>query len=157
MILWKNKLKSVIKILEESNVSEIEIHFWGQKIRVSKNASNQIKKDDNLIEVPQLGDVGTLSSEAPKESAVVQEKLPAGLKINSPMVGTFYRASSPESPPFVKIGDRVEVGQTLCIIEAMKIMNEIESEHAGTVSDILVENGKPVEFGQPLFIITPKS
>ena len=147
--MWQDKVKEVIDILENSNVNEIEVTFWGRKIRVVKNASNVISStssssDLSKIKSPQVEENNDKTS-TPDDDA--------GEKVLSPMPGVFYSSQSPDKPPFVGEGDQVKIGQTLCIIESMKIMNEIESEQSGIVKKILVNNSDPVEFNQPLFII----
>ena len=146
--MWQDKVKELIAILENSNVNEIEVTFWGRKIRVVKNASNVISSissssDLSKIKNPNIEENNDKTSTADDP----------GEKILSPMPGVFYSAQSPDKPPFVSEGDQVKIGQTLCIIESMKIMNEIESEQSGTIKKILVNNSDPVEFNQPLFII----
>jgi len=155
--MWQDKLKEIIYILENSNVNEIEVNFWGRKYRVSKQAnvvvqdgSIPIEKSPRSVNEDQnisLNEGVTLESNT-SESEEGEELL-------SPMPGTFYSAPTPEDPSFVNVGDEVKKGQTLCIIEAMKIMNEIESEYDGTITDIKVNNGDPVEYNQTLFIINP--
>ena len=155
--MWQDKLKEIIYILENSNVNEIEVNFWGRKYRVSKQAnvvvqdgSIPIEKSPRSVNEDQnisLNEGVTLESNT-SESEEGEELL-------SPMPGTFYSAPTPEDPSFVNVGDEVKKGQTLCIIEAMKIMNEIESEYDGTIIDIKVNNGDPVEYNQTLFIINP--
>ncbi len=155
--MWQDKLKEIIYILENSNVNEIEVNFWGRKYRVAKHA-NIVVQDDSIPQVqasnPEIKDTNT-----PHEESEVSETIPSssleGEELLSPMPGTFYSAPTPEDPKFVNVGDKVNKGQTLCIIEAMKIMNEIESEFEGTVTDIKVSNGEAVEYNQTLFIITP--
>ena len=154
--MWQDKLKEIIYILENSNVNEIEINFWGRKFRVVKSPStvmtNELQKPNKVFEP---------SSELPEESAETTTKLDVieenhNLEeILSPMPGTYYSSPSPDDPPFISKGDRVKKGQVLCIIEAMKIMNEIESEFDGVVSDVKVKNGDPVEYNQKLFFIDP--
>lgn len=149
--MWQDKLKEIIYILENSDVNEIDVSFWGRRFRVVKSAGV------NVVEKP---GVDTLSpdlavAESSDELSLSQE---VATKANnhevvSPMPGTFYSAPSPEADPFVKVGDNVKKGDTLCIVEAMKIMNEIESENSGTISEILINNGDPVEYNQPLFKI----
>ena len=146
--MWQDKVKEVIDILENSNVNEIEVTFWGRKIRVVKNASNVISSTSpstgqNKIKSPNVGEKNDKTSISDD----------AGEKVLSPMPGVFYSAQSPDKPPFVSEGDQVKIGQTLCIIESMKIMNEIESEQSGIIKKILINNSDPVEFNQPLFII----
>ncbi len=142
------KVKKLIELLEESNIAEIEIHEGEESVRISR-ATSQV-----TIAAPvPLAAAPMATSEIPAAAPgpVVEEI--SGHQIKSPMVGTFYRAPTPESRPFVEEGQQVNVGDTLCIIEAMKILNQIESDKAGTVKKILVENGEPVEFNQAMFII----
>ena len=148
--MWQDKVKEVISILENSNVNEIEITFWGRKIRVVKNASSILS--NSVASAP-----GTIIQNDKNSNDIRQEgnteKIDSGEKILSPMPGVFYSSQTPEKPPFVSEGDKVKVGQVLCIIESMKIMNEIESEFEGTIKKVLVSNSDPVEFNQPLFIV----
>jgi len=154
--MWQDKLKEIIYILENSNVNEIEINFWGRKFRVVKSPStvmtNELQKPNKVFEP---------SSELPEESAETTTKLDVVEEnhnleeILSPMPGTYYSSPSPDDPPFITAGDKVKKGQVLCIIEAMKIMNEIESEFDGVVSEVKVKNGDPVEYNQKLFSIDP--
>ncbi|MFL2989138.1 MAG: acetyl-CoA carboxylase biotin carboxyl carrier protein [Candidatus Neomarinimicrobiota bacterium] len=148
--MWQDKVKEVISILENSNVNEIEITFWGRKIRVVKNASSILSNSVAAAPGTIIQD-DKISNDTNHESNT--EKIDSGEKILSPMPGVFYSSQAPEKPPFVSEGDKVKVGQVLCIIESMKIMNEIESELEGTVKKVLVSNSDPVEFNQPLFII----
>ena len=154
--MWQDKLKEIIYILENSNVNEIEINFWGRKFRVVKSPNNVINNDiqnpDRTIE--------TMSSHQKNQDIplVANDSIEDNIKLEeilSPMPGTFYSSPTPEDPPFIKKGDKVKKGQVLCIIEAMKIMNEIESEFDGIVTDIKVDNGNPVEYNQKLFLIDP--
>lgn len=151
------KIKKLIELLEESGIDELEIHNGEESVRISRY--NRNRGGPLVAAQPALSQeaAGPLSAPANAESAstVVGETapVPKGHTITSPMVGTFYRGASPGEEPFVEVGQRVEVGDTLCIIEAMKILNQIESDRAGTVAAILVENGTPVEYGEPLFII----
>ena len=148
--MWQDKVKEVISILENSNVNEIEITFWGRKIRVVKNASSILSNSVAAAPGTIIQD-DKISNDTNHESNT--EKIDSGEKILSPMPGVFYSSQAPEKPPFVSEGDKVKVGQVLCIIESMKIMNEIESELEGTIKKVLVSNSDPVEFNQPLFII----
>ncbi len=147
------QIKKLIDLLESSDViTEIEVSRWGEKIRVSKRGIGAVMATvpNATVEPPKP----ILESAAPPITSVAAPTRKAnGNKVTSPMVGTFYRSPSPDAEAFIKVGDHVTVGQTLCIIEAMKIMNEIESEVSGVVLDILVENAQPVEYNQPLFII----
>lgn len=144
------KLKKLIDLVEESGISELEITEGEEKVRIAKaSATPQGTMNYVAAPAPAPAPVAAASvAETPDENA-----LPAGHVIKSPMVGTFYRASSPGSAPFTDVGQTVSNGETVCLIEAMKLMNEIESDLNGTVKAILVENGQPVEFGQPLFVI----
>ena len=146
--MWQDKVKEVIDILENSNVNEIEVTFWGRKIRVVKNASNVIS---SISSSSDLGKIKSPNVEEKNDKPSTADD--TGEKVLSPMPGVFYSAQSPDKPPFVSEGDQVKIGQTLCIIESMKIMNEIESEQSGIIKKILVNNSDPVEFNQPLFII----
>ena len=131
------KVKKLIEMLEDSNLGEIEIREGEESIRISRASSS--------------GAPVVTMSHAP--AAPPAAAVPAGQTITSPMVGTFYRSASPDAPPFVDVGKPVNVGDTLCIIEAMKMMNEIESDKAGVIKAIVKKNGQPVEFGEVLFII----
>ena len=153
--MWQEKLKEIIYILENSNVNEIEVSFWGKKFRVVKSGHSLINNSSEPSNV-QIQNLETQS--IVKEKSVEKEitkTLSEGEDLLSPMPGTFYTSPTPEDSPFAKVGAKVSKGQTLCIIEAMKIMNEIEAECDGKVVDILVNNSEPVEYNQPLFIIDP--
>jgi acetyl-CoA carboxylase biotin carboxyl carrier protein len=159
-ILDITKVKALLKLLEESELETLEIEvksFGGHSIRV--------KKECGKVVVPTAGQSSAsrpviLQDENVAKPATNGQKVSdenAGLvEITSPIVGTFYRAPAPDAEPYIKIGDRVEVGQVVCIVEAMKLMNEIQSEIKGIVAKILVENAKPVEFGQVMFLIKPE-
>lgn len=146
------KLKKLIDLVEESGITELEVTEGEEKVRIVKHA-NVAPQQTYLM--PQAAPIATPVAAAIAPTADVAEKptLPEGQVIKSPMVGTFYRSASPGSDPFVEIGSAVKSGDTLCIVEAMKLLNEIESDCSGTVKAILVENGQPVEYGEPLFII----
>jgi len=150
------KLKTLIDLVSESGISELEVNEGEDRVRIV-NAGSAASAGQVIYTnpAPTQAIQTTASVAAPVPAAPAAEEAPAetGFVARSPMVGTFYRAPNPESPDFVKIGDTVEVGQTLCIIEAMKLLNEIESEQAGVIKQILCENGQGVEFDQPLFII----
>ena len=146
--MWQDKIKEIIYLLDNSDVNEIDVTFWGRRFRVVKSAVSNY--DDESIQAKPV----QVKSSEPAEEEISSEKSDSnGESILSPMPGTFYSASSPEADPFIKPGDTVSKGDTLCIIEAMKIMNEIESEKSGVIKEVIVENGSPVEFNQPLFII----
>ena len=146
------KIKKLIELVEESGISELEISEGEESVRISRAmpAANYSAPVQN-IQIPQPAPVvvaPTVEAEVIADTNTIN-----GTTIKSPMVGTFYRTPSPESKAFVEVGQSVNVGDVLCIVEAMKMMNQIESEKAGTIKAILVENGQPVEFDQPLFII----
>jgi len=148
------KVKKLIELLEESQVAEIEIHEGEESVRISR--VQQVAQAPTVIQSvpammpPAAGVSPSQESPAPAPEA----SKPDGHEVTSPMVGTFYEAASPGAKPFAEMGQQVSVGDTLCIVEAMKMLNQIEADKAGTVSAILVENGQPVEFGQTLFVIS---
>ena len=156
--MWQDKLKEIIYILENSDVNEIEVNFWGRKYRVSKQASVVVQESSGLASKE-----ATKNSIQPNPNPVESEdnlqsddnESFGGEDQLSPMPWTFYSAPTPEDEPFISQGDVVKKGQVLCIIEAMKIMNEIESEFDGTIMKVNVNNGDPVEYNQPLFVIKP--
>ena len=141
------EVKKLLQLMEEHGLAEIELEREGGKIRLRKQGAG----GEPIIErvaAPQAAAPAPAASEA-------EPATPKGKEITSPMVGTFYRAPSPESPPFVEVGQVIDVGQVICIIEAMKLMNELKSEVKGRVVQILPDNGQPIEFGQPLFVVEP--
>jgi len=145
------KLKKLIDLVQESGIGEIEITEGEEKVRISRQSAGQPVIMTAGMQ-PMMG--GQMpAAPAPAAPVAVAAPEPTGHTLKSPMVGTFYRAPSPGAPSFVEVGQSVTKGQTLCIIEAMKLLNEIESDVAGKVKAILVENGQPVEYGQPLFVI----
>ena len=156
--MWQDKLKEIIYILENSDVNEIEVNFWGRKYRVSKQASVIVQESSGLAskEATQNAVQSNLNP-VESENAPVSDDNESfdGEDQLSPMPGTFYSAPTPKDEPFVSKGDIVKKGQVLCIIEAMKIMNEIESEFDGTIMKVNVNNGDPVEYNQSLFVIKP--
>jgi acetyl-CoA carboxylase biotin carboxyl carrier protein len=144
------KVKKLIELLEESGISEIEIHEGEESVRISRHPTGMSwAAPAQMMMAPAAAPAG---AQAAGEAAPPPPP-PAGHTVTAPMVGTFYGAAAPGAKPFVQIGSKIEVGDTLCIIEAMKMMNQIESDTAGTVVAILAENGEPVEFDQPLFVI----
>lgn len=153
------KLKTLIDLISESNVSELEITEAEGKVRIVKGSPAAVVMQPVAQPVAAAASAApavaapAAAAPAPAESAAPALVAAPGFTVKSPMVGTFYRAASPGAKPFVEVGSSVKAGDTLCIIEAMKILNEIESEKAGTVTQILGENGQPVEYGQPLFVI----
>ena len=141
------KVKKLIELLEESGIAEIEIHEGEESVRISRNAAAATVAAPVAIAAP----APVAPAAAPAETAA--EEVIEGHVLNSPMVGSFYRAPTPGAASFVDVGSKVSVGDTLCIIEAMKLLNQIEADKGGTIKAILVENGQPVEYNQPLFII----
>ena len=152
--MWQDRLKEILYILENSDVNEIDVTFFGIRYRVVKEAPGV---EEGLPEATVTPKQTTDRSDIPEmsETATEEPDSTPGVEVLSPMPGTFYRAPSPDDPPFVKEGDSVKKDDPLCIIEAMKIMNEIEAEDNGVIQKILVESGQAVEFNQPLFIIEP--
>lgn len=145
------KLKTLIDLVEASGISELELTEGEEKVRISRTLMQSAPQITHYT-APVAAAIHT----APSATAPAAEAEPAAIQghiVKSPMVGTFYRASSPDASPFVEVGATVAVGDTLCIIEAMKLLNEIEGDHAGVIKKILVENGQPVEYGEPLFVI----
>ena len=151
------KVKKLIELLEESNIDEIEIKEGEESVRISRNAAQTLLSPVHAGYAP-----APIAAPPPPPPAAAAPAAPAasepapaasGHVVKSPMVGTFYRAPSPSSPSFAEVGQTVKVGDVICIVEAMKMMNQIEADKAGTIEAILVENGEPVEFDQPLFSI----
>ncbi len=150
------KLKTLIDLVSESNVSELEITEAEGKVRIVKGgppAAVQVMQAPVAAPVSAAPAVAAAAGAPAAAPAVEPAAEPAGFVVKSPMVGTFYRSASPGAAPFIELGQKVNEGDTLCIIEAMKILNEIEAEKTGTVTQILGENGQAVEYGQPLFVI----
>ncbi|WP_151445436.1 acetyl-CoA carboxylase biotin carboxyl carrier protein [Lacisediminimonas profundi] len=148
------KLKTLIDLVAESDIAELEVTEGESKVRIVKSST---LPQNQMVMLPQA----QMAASAPQPAAIpaaapepaAAPAAPVGHVVKSPMVGTFYRAATPGAAPFVDIGSTVKEGDTLCIIEAMKLLNEIDAEVAGVIKQVLVENGQPVEFGQPLFII----
>lgn len=150
------KVKKLIEMLEESNISEIEIHEGEESVRISRYST--IEPSQTVVQVPANAELRPSSPELQSFESPVEGRGSTGSItgniITAPMVGIFYEAATPDRPPFVELGQSVSEGDVLCIIEAMKIMNQIECDVSGVISKILVENGEPVEYGQPLFVIS---
>jgi acetyl-CoA carboxylase biotin carboxyl carrier protein len=142
------KVKKLIELLEESGIAEIEIHEGEESVRICRRMATT-----QLFAPAQMAMPMAAPAPASAEVAPAQSAIPVGHSVNSPMVGTFYRAPSPGASAFVEVGSRVDVGDTLCIIEAMKMLNQIEADKAGVIKAILVDNAEPVEYGQALFVI----
>ena len=150
------KIKKLIELLDESGIAELEVTEGEESVRISRyGASPSLVQTSAPAPVPYPAGVPAVPDTAPAPpSAPVEERVPpSGFEIEAPMVGTMYRAPSPGAPPFVEVGSRISAGDVVCIIEAMKILNQIESEVSGVVQEILVENGQAVEFGQTLMIV----
>jgi acetyl-CoA carboxylase biotin carboxyl carrier protein len=141
------KIKKLIELVDETDITEIEISEGEESVRISRQAAPIA-----TVAAPAVAPVAPPVAVAPVEE-VADNAIVSGHAVKSPMVGTFYRASSPNAPSFVEVGQTVSEGETICIIEAMKILNQIEADMSGTIKQVLIENGQPVEFDQPLFII----
>ena len=146
------KLKKLIDLVEESGISELELTEGEEKVRISRAMAPGAAPVTQYVAAPAPAPVAATAPAAVAPAAAPAEAQ-AGQVVKSPMVGTFYRASSPDAKAFVDVGSSINTGDTLCIIEAMKLLNEIESEFSGTIKKIFVENGQPVEYGEPLFLI----
>jgi acetyl-CoA carboxylase biotin carboxyl carrier protein len=144
------KVKKLIELIEESDVAEIEIHEGEESVRISRVSSTP---PTMFMTAPQPQVAAAVAPVVTHDAVAETKPELTGHAIRSPMVGTFYRSPTPTSKPFVEIGQQVSVGETLCIIEAMKILNQIECDKSGVVTQVLVENGQPVEYNEPLFII----
>jgi acetyl-CoA carboxylase biotin carboxyl carrier protein len=145
------KVKKLIELLEESGIAEIEIKEGEESVRISRYGNNSAPQQVHYAPAPAPAPVAT--TPAITDEAEAADALPSGHILKSPMVGTFYTSPSPTAPAFCKVGDQVNEGETVCIIEAMKILNQIEADKSGTIKAILVDNASPVEFGQPLIVI----
>jgi acetyl-CoA carboxylase biotin carboxyl carrier protein len=154
----------LIRLVEESNIGELEVSSWGRKVSIRKKTGSNNDNGNHGSHAPIIQQVMPapmaprpsqveVSTQAPKAPAAKTELV----EVKSPMVGTFYRAPAPDARPYVEVGQAIKPGQVVCIVEAMKLMNEIEAEISGRVVEVLVENAKPVQFGQPLFLIDPAS
>ncbi len=146
------KVKKLIELLEESGVAEIEIKEGEDSVRINRYGS-QMPVHYDVLPSPPRATPGAPATGTESPAAEEPPPAPRGHPITSPMVGTFYRAPAPDAKPFVEVGQEVEEGQPVCIIEAMKMMNQIEADRSGRIVDILAENGEPVEYGQPLLLI----
>ncbi len=147
------KLKTLIDLVQNSGISELEISEGEEKIRIAKHGAAAPSTTTVMMGSPMMQAAPAPMAAAPAAAVEAAPAEPEGHQVKAPMVGTFYRSGSPGSPAFAEVGQAVKQGDTLCIIEAMKLMNEIEADASGTIKAILVENGQPVEYGQPLFII----
>jgi acetyl-CoA carboxylase biotin carboxyl carrier protein len=146
------KLKTLIDLVAESGIAELEVTEGEDRVRIAKfSPAAMAPPAAALVAAPLVAASAPAAAAAPAAATPPVE--PAGHLVKSPMVGTFYRSPSPGAPPFIELGQTVKAGDTLCIIEAMKLLNEIEAEVGGVVKEVLVDNGQPVEYGQPLFLI----
>ena len=143
------KLKKLIDLVEASGIAELEITEGEEKVRIAKSIAGA----PMMMQHPQYIQASVPAAAVPVAAAPTEEAVPEGHIVRSPMVGTFYRAPAPGSKNFAEVGQSVNAGDTLCIIEAMKLLNEIEADQGGVIKAILVENGQPVEYGEPLFVI----
>ncbi len=164
-----DEIRRLIKLVEESQINELEVRSWWSRVRILKRSDAGAAGSMPHVVTVQAPASATSAPSGKRDTAHATGEATAGAAaaaadagedaglgaVRSPMVGTFYCAPSPSSPPYVDVGQRVAVGQVVCIVEAMKLMNEIESEVAGTIAKILVQNGMPVEFNQPLFLVRP--
>ncbi len=153
------KLKTLIDLVQQSGIAELEITEGEEKVRISRGVPTALahpvpQPGTVYVAAPPAGQMMTADAgQASSATALEASAEPEGHVVKSPMVGTFYRSAAPDAKPFVDLGDTVKAGDTVCIIEAMKLLNEIEADADGVVKEILVENGQPVEYGQPLFVI----
>lgn len=149
------KIKKLIELLEESDVEELEIHEGDDSVRISRRRE-QLSAPQYMAQYPSPAPqpAPTAQPSAPVADEPAKSAEPAGHAVKSPMVGTFYRSPSPTAKAFVEVGQSVKAGDVVCIVEAMKMMNQIEADKSGTIAEILVENGQPVEFDQPMIIIS---
>ncbi|MES2934587.1 MAG: acetyl-CoA carboxylase biotin carboxyl carrier protein [Pseudomonadota bacterium] len=145
------KLKTLIDLVAESDIAELEVTEGEGKVRIVK--SSALPQNQVVMMHQQAPQQQYMPAAPAAQAAAAPIEVPSGHIVKSPMVGTFYRSSAPGNPPFVEIGANIKLGDTLCLIEAMKLLNEIDADASGVVKQILVENGQPVEFGQPLFVI----
>ena len=169
--MLESMIRKLVKLVEESDIAQLEVSSWGRQVKITKRyapGSNGHQTSGNMaeIEIPASSVPRTAPAPAPQAVPVQRESAPAVsesaenaddkyVPIKSPMVGTFYTAPEPNAPPYVEIGDSVQKGKVVCIVEAMKLMNEIEAEVSGKVVKRMIENGQPVEFGQTLFLVEP--
>ena len=159
----QSKIRMLIKLVEESNIGELEVSSWGRKVCIRKktgsNSDNNHHNPSGFAPAQPQISAPPLPRDERLEISTLGPKVPQTVvnlvEIKSPMVGTFYKAPAPDARPYVEVGQNIKPGQVVCIVEAMKLMNEIESEIAGRVVEVLVENAKPVQFGQPLFLVEP--
>lgn len=151
-------IKKLIRLVEESDIESLEVSSWGRRVKIvhsNNSSSNGFSRNPVAVETIVEPLPAQAEAETPAEQPAAAKTVSNLKAIKSPMVGTFYSSPSPDSDPYVSVNQRINTGQVVCIVEAMKLMNEIESEHSGRIAKILIENGKPVEFGQKLFLVEP--
>ncbi len=155
----ESTIKRLIRLVEESEIDQLEVSSWGRKVKITRRLPENSNGHSNQPAIVQAVSPPPAPVPATEPVQALESAAPSAdnnyVEIKSPMVGTFYTAPAPDAPPYVKPGDKVSVGQVVCIVEAMKLMNEIESEVTGSVVKIMIENAQPVEFGQVLFLIDP--
>jgi acetyl-CoA carboxylase biotin carboxyl carrier protein len=147
------KIKKLIELLEESGIAEIEIKEGEEAVRISRMPVGAMPQPPQVTHLAQAPAAPAVVTDVAAAEGAAQKPTPSEHVITAPMVGTFYASPSPGAKPFVEIGDEIKVGQVLCIIEAMKMMNQIEADRAGRIASVMARNGDPVEFGQPLFVV----
>ena len=155
----ENTIKKLIRLVEDSDIDQLEVSRWGRKIKITRRMSRNNGHSSEHVILQQAPAPVAAAAPAPAATPTVESKPPVAdknyVEIKSPMVGTYYAAPAPDAPPYIKVGDKVSVGQVVCIVEAMKLMNEIESEVSGSIAEVMIEDAQPVEFGQVLFLIDP--
>ncbi|MCH9024533.1 MAG: acetyl-CoA carboxylase biotin carboxyl carrier protein [candidate division Zixibacteria bacterium] len=151
-------IKKLIRLVEESDIESLEVSSWGRRVKIVhsiNSSSNGFNRNPVALEAIVKPLPVQAEAETPAEQPAAAKTVSNLKAIKSPMVGTFYSSPSPDSDPYVSVNQRINTGQVVCIVEAMKLMNEIESEYGGRIAKVLIENGKPVEFGQELFLVEP--
>ena len=156
----QNYIRSLIKLVEDSNIGSLEVSSWGRKIRITGRGMAPVDQNGNGSEAKApmaIAAPAPVAAQAPISAPAPAAKVESSnlIEVKSPMVGTFYAAPSPDSSPYVSVNEKISVGQVVCIVEAMKLMNEIEAEVSGRIAEVCVQNGQPVEFGQILFKVDP--
>jgi acetyl-CoA carboxylase biotin carboxyl carrier protein len=149
--MYIKEIKDMIALMNDNGLTELEVEKDGMRIKLKKSSGGSFEKAIEFVPQPSTPQQAAQAAKAAKDA----EKPKNTIDIKSPMVGTFYRSPSPEAAPYISVGDTIGVGQVLCIVEAMKLMNEIKSEVSGKVTEILVDNAEPVEFGQVMFVVEP--
>ncbi len=143
------RIKEIVELMNENDLAQIEIEEEGAKIKLTKRASGIVEQ----VIAPPVQTQALAATKAPESAGSPKEAPKAGKEVKSPMVGTFYRSPSPDTDPYVQVGDMVQKGDVLCIVEAMKLMNEVKAEFGGRIMEVCIENAEPVEYGQTLFVV----